>query len=508
MRHFYGIIQRLFDRIARKVSVTFAVSLFTVVGASAAAPGILLIWATIPYENPSSFYREVSAGLVLLLISAMIHWLLYGLGRLRGWRLELRPLRILNDHIRGSRIPQDIPTPILTEISSLLERLPGMNFRTAMVLATPVVLITTVMNYIHLGNPVYALYALRGGFVALITYIMFTYLITELLTYNLRREARFILAERDALQEAGVSSTLMIKFIFIIILMLTSILITHGLATSSVIRSALSSVVIFAMMNLAVGVFMCVLIFTSILITLREIETAALQMNDQRGAPFITGSIDREFLNTSTGLYQAARKITRYQSDLQSLNLTLERKVEERTEQIKILSMTDSLTGCFNRAYFIEHLPLEITRASRYGSSLSIVICDIDHFKEVNDKHGHPAGDRVLREFVSCLQEMIRNDIDWVARYGGEEFVLVLPQTNLEGAGDAAERMRRAIEGRVIPYEGRTIRITASFGITGFNESVSGETRSVENMIREADRYLYMAKEAGRNRVIAGRMAS
>lgn len=497
------MMQRLFDRIAKNVCVSFAVAFVSVFGAAAAAPGILLVWATVPYENPSLFHKEVVVSLILVTIAALIHWNIYGLGRLWGWRCEWKPLRVLNDHLRGGGIPADIPTPTLSEILSLLERLPGMTSRMAAILSAPVVAVMVAVNYVHLGSPLYALYVLRGALVAMITYIMFTYLITEIITYHLRREARFVLAERDALQEKSYSSSLLIKFVFIIILMMASILITHGLGRSSITHSALASFAIFAVMNVTVGVFMCVLIFMSILITLREIESAALHMNDQKGARFMTGSIDREFLNMSTGLYQAARKIARFQNDLKELNLTLEKKVEERTEQIKILSMTDSLTGCFNRAYFMERLPQEIKRAIRYGNAFSIVICDLDHFKKVNDAYGHPGGDQALKEFVLCVKGAFRQDMDWVARYGGEEFVIVLPETNIEGACALAERIRMAIANRVIPYGGREIRITSSFGITGFDAGASAEKISEEDIIRKADQCLYRAKEGGRNRVVA-----
>lgn len=165
--------------------------------------------------------------------------------------------------------------------------------------------------------------------------------------------------------------------------------------------------------------------------------------------------------------------------------------------------MTDSLTGCFNRAYFMERLPQEIKRAIRYGNAFSIVICDLDHFKKVNDAYGHQGGDQALKEFVLCVKGAFRQDMDWVARYGGEEFVIVLPETNIEGACALAERIRMAIANRVIPYGGREIRITSSFGITGFDAGASAEKISEEDIIRKADQCLYRAKEGGRNRVVA-----
>jgi diguanylate cyclase (GGDEF)-like protein len=505
-RYDNNIIRRLFDFMAQKVCFTFAVCFISVLGASAAVPGMFLIWETIPYENPSYFYSEVILGIGLLFTFALIHWLLYGLGRLWGKRWEISELRILNDHVKSLNVWSDIPTSILKKISDLLERLPGMNFRMSMFLSMPVVIIMTVNNYVHLENPLYALYVFRGGCVAMITYIMFTYIITELITLNLRRETRLILADRDALKGTGFSSTLLIKFIFIISLMVTSMVITHGLASTKVVHSAFVTFVIFAAMNVIVGVLMCILIFASIMITLREIEEATNQLGDQQCARFISGSIDREFVNTSMGLYHAARKIIKFRNDLQDLNLTLEQKVEERTEQINVLSMTDPLTGSYNRRYLIENLPIEIKKAQRYKSSFSLVICDLDHFKKVNDKYGHQGGDQVLIAFVSCIKGTFRNDLDWVARYGGEEFIIALPETGANGAQTFAERLRNAIANKVILSEGKEIRITASFGVTGFDADTSAKLISIEDLVRKADKSLYQAKTEGRNRVVTCRM--
>ena len=506
MKRLYNIIRRLFDFMVQKVCFTFAVSFFSVLGAVAAVPGMVLIWATIPYENPSYFHSEIIFSIVLLFIFALIHWLLYGLGRLWGKRWEESDLRTLNDQVKSLQVWSDISTSTLKEISDLLARLPGMNFRMSMFLSIPVVIIMTVNNYVNLGNPLYALYVFRGGCVALITYIMFTYLITELITLNLRRETRLIIADRDAWKGTGFSSTLSMKFIFIIILMVISMVITHGLSSTKVVHSAFVTFMIFTVINAIVGVLMCILIFVSILITLREIEESTYHLGDQQSAHFISGSIDREFLNTSMGLYHAARKIIKFRNDLLNLNLTLEKKVEERTEQINVLSMTDPLTGSYNRRHLIEKLPTEIKRAQRYKSSFSLVICDLDHFKRVNDKYGHQGGDQVLMALVQCIKGTFRNDTDWVARYGGEEFIIALPETDANGAQTFAERIRIAMANKVILFEGKEIRITASFGVTGFDASTPAEQISAEGLIRMSDKCLYQAKEEGRNRIVTGRI--
>jgi two-component system cell cycle response regulator len=183
--------------------------------------------------------------------------------------------------------------------------------------------------------------------------------------------------------------------------------------------------------------------------------------------------------------------------------LDLERSLKRANEEIKILSITDSLTGSYNRSYLTERLPQEIKRARRYGHPLSLALCDIDHFKKVNDAYGHQVGDRVLKEFVQCTTGSIRDNVDWMARYGGEEFLIVLPETDVQGASCLAERLRGAISQKVIKVREREIRITASFGVTGLDPTTPYEEVSPEEMISQADKLLYQAKQEGRNRVKA-----
>ena len=180
------------------------------------------------------------------------------------------------------------------------------------------------------------------------------------------------------------------------------------------------------------------------------------------------------------------------------------KSLEKANGEIRLLSRTDSLTGCYNRGYLTDHLPHEIKRASRYRHSLAISLCDIDHFKVVNDTYGHQCGDLVLRELVQCILSLIRTDMDWLARYGGEEFLLVLPETSVANAVRMAERLRKHISKLVIEWEGEKISITASFGVTGFNASKPFETVLAEDLVNMADRYLYQAKNEGRNKVVGG----
>lgn len=178
--------------------------------------------------------------------------------------------------------------------------------------------------------------------------------------------------------------------------------------------------------------------------------------------------------------------------------------LEKANKEIRLLSRTDPLTGCYNRGHLNELLPREIKRAIRYKHSLALAMCDIDHFKKVNDTYGHQCGDEVLKIFVRSISELIRGDTDWLARYGGEEFLLVLPETKLEHAYGLAERLRKQIAQKIIETEEDKVSITASFGVTGFDPSIPSKSITTEALINTADKYLYEAKKQGRNKVVKG----
>lgn len=182
--------------------------------------------------------------------------------------------------------------------------------------------------------------------------------------------------------------------------------------------------------------------------------------------------------------------------------ISLESSLKQRNKEIALLSITDPLTRVFNRGYLNENLPKAFKRAQRYGSPLSIVISDIDHFKTVNDQYGHQTGDMVLKSFAGCLSRALRKDLDWIARYGGEEFIVVLPETGLDGAKAAAERFRDLIEKMKTETDRGTIQITSSFGIAAFCDKAPSKGLTTEDLINAADQSLYQAKQNGRNLTI------
>jgi diguanylate cyclase (GGDEF)-like protein len=166
-------------------------------------------------------------------------------------------------------------------------------------------------------------------------------------------------------------------------------------------------------------------------------------------------------------------------------------------EELNIQSNTDGLTGLFNRRHFFTLAEREFQRARRFSRSLSVIMLDIDHFKRVNDTYGHAAGDQVLIEIAHRMRASIRN-IDVLGRYGGEEFAMVLPETELPGAGLLAERLRKTIAATVVNTVGGPVTVTVSMGVAPFAPEVADFTALIHN----ADLALYAAKQAGRNQVL------
>ncbi len=182
--------------------------------------------------------------------------------------------------------------------------------------------------------------------------------------------------------------------------------------------------------------------------------------------------------------------------------LELQEALRQRNEELARLSVIDPLTGTYNRRYLADRLPGAIRQALRYRRHLSIVMCDIDHFKRVNDDYDHLMGDMAIQAFASVLLETIRRRVDWVVRFGGEEFVVVLPETDLAGAIYAAERYRVSIAAREIRRDDVVLHITASFGVAAMDPDTVDPAVRFEDLISVADHCLLQAKESGRNRTI------
>ncbi|WP_075792318.1 GGDEF domain-containing protein [Massilia putida] len=175
-----------------------------------------------------------------------------------------------------------------------------------------------------------------------------------------------------------------------------------------------------------------------------------------------------------------------------------------RTQQVLTnLSVRDPLTGCYNRRHLnAALLDGEIARARRYRLSLSLIMCDLDGFKAINDTYGHHAGDELLRSFAHLLQTMTRESVDTVVRYGGEEFLIILPETRLDGATELAERVRTAFAALRVDCGDAALATTASFGVVGADFAVS-QAITPQSLIAVADELMYEAKRGGRNQVRA-----
>ncbi len=174
------------------------------------------------------------------------------------------------------------------------------------------------------------------------------------------------------------------------------------------------------------------------------------------------------------------------------------RELEQANEQLRHMSQTDALTGLDNRRHIEERMDEMYELSVRLHEPLACVMCDLDHFKRVNDTYGHQAGDAVLRQLAAILRAQAR-EIDRIGRYGGEEFIFLLPGTVLDAAVTFAERVRKAVEQHEFAFEGGSIRGTLSLGIAAWpHPRVSG----TDGLIKAADDALYVAKALGRNRVV------
>lgn len=219
---------------------------------------------------------------------------------------------------------------------------------------------------------------------------------------------------------------------------------------------------------------------------------------------WIRGFVVALFLIFTAYTERLLRIINKIKKELETTHKRLEQTVNElhmemderrvAIEELEQLAITDPLTSLFNRRKFNELLAYEVERNQRYNAGLSLIMCDIDHFKKINDKFGHTAGDSALKTFSDKVTENIR-DVDIFARWGGEEFMILMPNSNIDSACSVAEKLRNAIEHTSI----NTIdTLTASFGVAHCNNN-----DTTESIVERVDAALYEAKQQGRNTVVA-----
>ena len=202
-------------------------------------------------------------------------------------------------------------------------------------------------------------------------------------------------------------------------------------------------------------------------------------------------------------------RISTYTKILDETNLSLEDKIRERTKaleeantRLKALSVTDELTQLSNRRHFEEYYQQNWELAKRHKKIVSLVMCDIDYFKKVNDTHGHQVGDEVLQLVASSLKDSLKRSSDFVARYGGEEFIIVLYETTLDDAKRICQRVQENLQKNQhsVFRENEIDAVTMSFGISTI---IPTNKDSCDTLIKQADHALYEAKDSGRNCIVS-----
>lgn len=226
----------------------------------------------------------------------------------------------------------------------------------------------------------------------------------------------------------------------------------------------------------------------TILLSENRTDEAIMKALDGGACDFIPKPVNTAMLNSririGARLLDADKRLNHYA-----------REIDNYSNEMKRLSITDYLTGVYSRRYFFEQAILELERAGRYNRKLSVVIIDIDHFKQLNDSYGHLAGDEVLMVLAENAGTILRKT-DLMARYGGEEFVLLLPETDGPGAFKLAERLRKSIEDFKVEFDDKEIAFTISIGIA----EIKSSDETIEEMIAGAGEALNDAKKKGRNR--------
>jgi diguanylate cyclase (GGDEF)-like protein len=254
--------------------------------------------------------------------------------------------------------------------------------------------------------------------------------------------------------------------------------------------------------NLTLGLFAGVLLLTGLCAYLLGLSIVRPLARLTKGADKVSAGdleVDLPVLSRSEVGYltqvfnQMVARLRKGREQLAAANEAL----TEKNRELEILSITDSLTGLYNRKHLMESLSGEIGRASRYEHPFALLIIDIDHFKKFNDTYGHLAGDEVLRKMGKLFQKSIRS-CDYAARYGGEEFIIVMPEIGRDEGVKAAERIRANLAKEKIDANGHSVAVTISVGVASFPEH--GD--DAQGIISKADAALYQAKKRGRDRVV------
>lgn len=251
-----------------------------------------------------------------------------------------------------------------------------------------------------------------------------------------------------------------------------------------------------------------VAVFTDSLELVREIRlrptplspfvlfVSELDEDSERAAGLLAGSDECVARRASDREIDARISTVRRIAELEAvLRITL--------DENRKLSATDELTRVASRRFFGKHFPQEIKRAARYERALSVILCDIDEFKKINDTRGHAAGDQVLQQFGPRLKQFLRPGVDWVARIGGEEFAIVLPEMGYQAALEIARSLQDGIARAPFKIGEKDLPVTASFGLCATDRVQKDVPRVAERLLKAADEALYRSKHDGRNRVTA-----
>ncbi len=520
-------MNNLFTYISKRTCFTFAVAIVSVTGGQiAAALGIIFIGAIVEFSSAEILNRTILLCLASAIAAGLLHYGMFGLFRIFGKKWEPPQLRRLNDYIDGEKIKPDTSDENLIKLSGFLDKFPDFNAIVSAILSGGVVIAAIIYEIATSGHWKNVIGVFGGGLIAWISYTIFTLVITEIVTANARCESRRILMNRKKWTEPSYSTALSRKFGFFLIIMLTSIIITYFVSTSKVITSPLLVITILGLLILALGFLLCALVFIAIMAPLRQIQKSASTLSLGQGPEFLSGSIDREFITTAKIIFDTAQKIMTYRNQLLQLNLELEKKVTERTAELqkineelqqeiekreqveqhlrisqkkyKELSITDGLTRLYNKRQLYHQLESEIERAHRYHTPLSVMLLDIDNFKQFNDQWGHLEGDKVLAELGKTIMNSMRR-IDSGYRYGGEEFTIILPSSIASEAAKVAERIRHQFsELKFKPTpDCEPQYVTVSIGIAEYIQD-----EDLPNLLDRADKHMYKAKSLGKNQVI------